>query len=74
MIYQGELFTEWQDSAFLGGLSGENLVRVELDGESAEPAQEWDFGERIREVEEAPDGAVWIATDSGALMELRPDQ
>lgn len=74
MIYQGELFTEWQDSAFLGGLSGENLVRVELDGESAEPVQEWDFGDRIREVEEAPDGAVWIATDSGALIELRPDQ
>lgn len=74
MIYQGELFTEWQDSAFLGGLSGENLVRVELDGENAEPVQEWDFGDRIREVEEAPDGAVWIATDSGALIELRPDQ
>ncbi|GAA4841078.1 PQQ-dependent sugar dehydrogenase [Garicola koreensis] len=74
MIYQGELFTGWQDSALLGGLSGENLVRVELDGETAEPADEWDVGERIRAVEESPDGAVWVATDGGSLMELRPGQ
>ena len=73
MVYQGELFSEWQDSAFLGGLSGENLVRVELEGDNAEPVEEWDFGARIREVEEAPDGAVWLATDSGALIELRPE-
>ncbi|WP_238385143.1 PQQ-dependent sugar dehydrogenase [Nesterenkonia muleiensis] len=73
MIYQGDLFTGWQDSAVLGGLSGENLVRVELDGEDAEPAGEWDMGDRIRAVEEAPDGAIWIATDSGDLLELRPE-
>lgn len=72
MIYQGDLFTGWQDSALLGGLSGQNLVRVELDGDSAEPVEEWDMGDRIRAVEEAPDGAVWIATDDGALMELLP--
>lgn len=71
-IYQGDLFTGWQDSALLGGLSGQNLVRVELDGESAEPVDEWDMGDRIRAVEEAPDGAIWIATDDGALIELRP--
>lgn len=73
MVYQGELFSEWQDNAFLGGLSGENLVRVELEGDNAEPVEEWGFGARIREVEEAPDGAVWLATDSGALIELRPE-
>lgn len=73
MIYQGDLFAGWQDSAVLGGLSGENLVRVELDGEDAEPAQEWDMGDRIRAVEEAPDGTIWIATDSDDLLELRPE-
>ncbi|RJN31747.1 PQQ-dependent sugar dehydrogenase [Nesterenkonia natronophila] len=72
LIYQGDLFTGWRDSALLGGLSGQNLVRVELDGESAEQVDEWEMGERIRAVEEAPDGALWIATDAGALMELRP--
>lgn len=72
MIYSGDLFTGWAGSALLGGLSGQNLVRVELDGEDARQVDEWDMGDRIRAVDEAPDGAIWIATDSGALMELRP--
>jgi aldose sugar dehydrogenase len=74
MIYQGDLFTGWRDSALLGGLSGQNLVRVELDADSAEPVGEWEMGDRIRAVEEAPDGAIWIATDDGALIELRPQR
>ncbi|MGC0249047.1 PQQ-dependent sugar dehydrogenase [Pseudactinotalea sp. Z1748] len=73
MIYTGDLFTGWADSALLGGLSGENLVRVELDRENAEQVDEWQMGDRIRALAEAPDGAIWLATDGGALMELRPD-
>ncbi|WP_150462277.1 PQQ-dependent sugar dehydrogenase [Nesterenkonia ebinurensis] len=72
LIYQGELFTGWQSSALLGGLSGQNLVRVELDGVDAEQVDEWDMGDRIRALAEAPDGAIWIATDSGRLLEARP--
>lgn len=72
LIYQGDLFTGWRDSAVIGGLSGQNLVRVELDGESAEPVDDWDMGDRIRAVAEAPDGAIWLATDAGGLIELRP--
>lgn len=72
MIYQGDLFTGWRGSALMGGLSGQNLVRVELEGDTAEPVAEWNMGTRIRAVEEAPDGSIWIATDDGALLELRP--
>lgn len=73
LIYSGELFTGWTDSALLGGLSGQNLVRVELDGSSAEQVDDWDMGDRVRALAEAPDGAIWIATDSGELWELRPE-
>lgn len=73
LIYSGDLFTGWADNALLGGLSGQNLVRVELDGEDAEQVDEWDMGDRIRALAEAPDGAIWIATDSGTLLELRPE-
>ena len=73
LIYSGDLFTGWADSALLGGLSGQNLVRVELDGEEAEQVDEWDMGDRVRAVAQAPDGAIWIATDSGTLAELRPE-
>lgn len=74
MIYQGDLFTGWRDNAILGGLSGANLVRVELDGDQATPADEWDMGQRIRAVDEAPDGSIWILEDGagGRLLELRP--
>lgn len=72
MIYHGELFTGWRNSALLGGLSGQNLVRVELTGDGAQPVDEWNMGARIRAVEEAPDGSIWVATDDGALLELTP--
>lgn len=73
-IYEGDLFAGWRNSALLGGLSGETLVRVALDGENAEVVDEWDMGERIRAVEEAPDGSIWLLEDSagGRLLELRP--
>jgi aldose sugar dehydrogenase len=75
MIYQGELFEEWRGDAFLGGLSGQRLVRVELEGEAAEAGQEWDAGERIRAVTEGQDGALWVLEDGagGRLLELRPN-
>lgn len=70
MIYDGDMFPDWQGSAFIGGLSGQKLVRVELDGTSAEQVEEWDLGERIREVEQGPDGAIWLLEDEGRLVRL----
>lgn len=74
LIYQGDLFDDWRDSALLGGLSGETLVRVQLDGEDTEIVGQWDMGERIRALAEAPDGALWVLEDDrgGRLLELRP--
>lgn len=74
LIYQGDLFTGWKDNAIIGGLSGQNLTRVELDGQEATPADEWNMRARIRAVGEAPDGSIWILEDgtSGRLLELRP--
>ncbi|WP_093250833.1 PQQ-dependent sugar dehydrogenase [Tessaracoccus oleiagri] len=73
-IYEGDLFAGWRNSALLGGLSGETLVRVALDGENADIVDEWEMGERVRAVEEAPDGSIWLLEDgAGArLLELRP--
>lgn len=75
LIYSGDLFVGWSDSALLGGLSGQTLVRVELDDGQADVVDDWDMGERVREVEQAPDGAIWVLEDGpgGRLLELRPD-
>ena len=60
MFYSGSEFPDWQGDAFIGGLSSRSLVRVEFDGESAREAQRFDMGRRIREVEQGPDGAIWL--------------
>ena len=70
MIYDGAEFPAWQGDAFLGALSGEALVRVDLDGTEATKAEQWDLGQRVREVEQAPDGTVWLLTDEGQVLRL----
>lgn len=77
IIYDGELFPEWQGSGFIGGLSSQSLVRVEFDGESAREAERFDLQQRVREVEQGPDGAIWLLEDgkrggNGSLLKLTP--
>ncbi|MEM7611333.1 MAG: PQQ-dependent sugar dehydrogenase [Pseudomonadota bacterium] len=74
IIYDGALFADWRGDAFLGGLSSKALVRVSIDGESAEEAERYPMGKRIREVEQGPDGAIWLLEDEagGRLLKLVP--
>ena len=70
MIYTGSAFPQWRGDAFLGALSGQALVRVDLDGTEAAEGDQWDLGQRIREVEQAPDGTIWLLTDGGQVLRL----
>jgi glucose/arabinose dehydrogenase len=74
MIYDADLFSEWKGNAFIGGLSSESLVRITFNGEDASEAERYAMGARIREVEQGPDGAIWLLEDGsgGRLLELRP--
>lgn len=77
MIYSGDMFKGWKGNAFLGGLGATALVRVTLDGENAAKADQWNMGARIREVEQGPDGAIWLLEDGnngseGRLLKLTP--
>ncbi|MBS9475558.1 PQQ-dependent sugar dehydrogenase [Ancylobacter sp. VKM B-3255] len=78
-FYTGELMKPFQGSLFTGGLSGARLVRIKLDpaGGSvvAEEVLLADLGERIRDVRQGPDGALWLLTDdpgNGRLLRLAP--
>jgi glucose/arabinose dehydrogenase len=77
MIYSGDMFPEWKGDAFIGGLGARALVRVKMDGENATKGDQWDMGARIREVEQGPDGAIWLLEDGnngseGRLLKLTP--
>lgn len=77
VYYSGDLFPQWKNSLFIGGLSSQSLVRVKLDGDKAVKADRWDMGARIREVEQGPDGALWLLEDGkdgsqGRLLKLTP--
>ncbi|MFT4228004.1 PQQ-dependent sugar dehydrogenase [Micropruina sp.] len=74
MIYSGSMYPQWRGDAFIGALSGQALIRVDLDGTNARKGDQWDFGDRVREVEQAPDGSIWVLTDGsdGRLLRLTP--
>ena len=65
MIYSGAMFPQWKGDAFIGGLSSQSLVRVDLNGTTAAKGDQWDMRARIREVEQGPDGAIWVLEDGG---------
>lgn len=65
VIYDGDRYPGWNGSGLIGGLSSQSLVRVAFDGASAREAERFDMGTRIREVEQGPDGTIWLLEDGG---------
>lgn len=76
-FYTGDVFPNWQGDALNGGLVGRQIRRVALDGTEVVEQETLlaDYGERIRDVVEGPDGYVYFLTDSsdGVLGRLEPD-
>ena len=75
-FYTGSLFPEWKGDLFIGGLETRNLVRLELNGEKivAEERLLADRKERIRDVRQGPEGAIYVLTDAanGRLLKIVP--
>jgi glucose/arabinose dehydrogenase len=74
-FYKGDLFSQWNGSALIGGLSSRTLSRITFDDKGgAKAAERWSVGKRVRDVAVAPDGALWIAEDSpiGGLYRVTP--
>ncbi|QPH54795.1 PQQ-dependent sugar dehydrogenase [Pontivivens ytuae] len=73
-IYGGDLFTGWSGDALLGGLSSMAFIRVSVEDGVGREVARYSWDERIREVEEAPDGSLWVLEDGygGRLLRLTP--
>jgi glucose/arabinose dehydrogenase len=67
-FYTGSMFPEWQGNLFLGSLAGQALWRVVLSGNTVVAREPLfaSLGERIRNVTQGPDGALYLLTDSGS--------
>lgn len=76
VIASGKLFPEWKGNLLVGGLASKALVRLVMQGDKVigEERLLTDRGERIRDVVEAADGAIWLLTDStnGKLLRVTP--
>jgi glucose/arabinose dehydrogenase len=77
LFYTGERFPAWRGSAFVGGLKSQQLVRLVLDGDRVveeERLLRGDVKERVRDVEQGPDGDIYLLTDeeNGRLLRLQP--
>ncbi|WP_322515870.1 PQQ-dependent sugar dehydrogenase [Rhodopseudomonas palustris] len=72
-FYTAKLFPKWAGSLFTGALSGKMLVRLSLAGDKVigEERLLQALNERIRDVRQGPDGALWLLTDSAAGRILR---
>jgi len=77
IIYSGAAFPAWRGQALVGGMNPNVLVRVAFDGEKAREVSRTPMEHRIREIEQGPDGAVWILEDgkedgASRLLKLTP--
>lgn len=72
MFYSSDYFPHWKGSAFAGGLSSEALIRISFKGNTAQEAERFPMGERIRAVAQGPDGSLWLLQDgkNAQLLQL----
>ena len=72
--YRGTAFAGWTGDFLLAGLTQQGIVRVRVTGNGASEVARICLGNRIREVEEGPNGSLWALRDGdgGALVALTP--
>lgn len=74
IFYTGKAFPQWQGQVLIAGLGSGGIVRVAIEGDKAREVERIDLGNRIREIEQAPDGSIYILEDGegGRLRHLTP--
>jgi aldose sugar dehydrogenase len=75
LFYTGDRFPQWRGNAFVGGLSSQQLSRLEMDGNRVVREEVLFKGvQRVRDVEQGPDGLIYLLTDQpdGQLLRIEP--
>lgn len=72
VFYSGNMFPEWKNNALIGGLTHHELVRLVFDGTTVTGEDRLDLPARIRDVQVAPDGSIYLLTDqdNGKILRI----
>ena len=75
-FYTGDAFPQWRGSLFIGAMKEMRLVRLVIDNNrvTGEEHLLTDRRQRVRDVRQGPDGALYMVTDqaAGELWKLAP--
>ncbi|REL24290.1 PQQ-dependent sugar dehydrogenase [Rhodohalobacter sp. SW132] len=73
-FYTDSRFPDWQGDLFSGGLVGEQVRRIILDGETVTGEESITLGRRVRDVRQGPSGYLYVLTDheNGELIRIIP--
>ncbi|MEJ2443705.1 MAG: PQQ-dependent sugar dehydrogenase [Exilibacterium sp.] len=77
MLYSGKAFPAWKGNLFAGALALQHLNRIVLDANGKAQSEQRlleDLHERIRALVESPEGWLYLSTDSGRILRIRPLQ
>lgn len=76
LFYTGELFPEWRGDLFVGAMAGKHLVRLVLEDQRVQHEEKLlvELEQRIRDVRQGPEGALYLLTaeDEGRVLRLTP--
>ena len=75
LVYSGKAFPDWKGNLFAGALKLTHLNRVEIDSTGRAITEERllvGLRERIRALAESPEGWLYLSTDSGKILRIRP--
>ncbi|WP_417665942.1 PQQ-dependent sugar dehydrogenase [Pseudidiomarina sp.] len=77
IFYTGDKFPAWQGDLLVAALKGSQVARLDLEGDRVmheETLFEQAVEQRIRDIEQGPDGYIYLITDDrvGQLIQIKP--
>jgi glucose/arabinose dehydrogenase len=74
-FYTSDVYPAWKGNLFVGALAAQLVARLEIGADGKVKSEERiPVGERVRDVRQGPDGALYLLTDedAGRLLRLTP--
>jgi glucose/arabinose dehydrogenase len=73
-FYHADLFKSWQNNLLVGSLKFGQMVRLEIKDDKVVHEERIRIGNRVRDVQVGPEGAVYLLTDedNGKILKLTP--